>query len=539
MLSTAAHADTLDSLYRVLDAEVANASHYVALRQQRTDALKAELGRATQTAIRYELCMRLFDGYKAVRSDSAFYYIDAAASYARDMGDCNKEALSLSQKAFLCSTLGLYMEAVDVFGGIDASRLDEETQGWYALAGQHVYGELAYYSPIDSLRAIYQEKANSYERVLLEKLPEENEERLLRLEMKYYNEGKVDEALEVNDRRMSQVRSEDRQMAIISFYRFLDLRLKGDNRQALEWLVRAAIIDARNGIMDQGAMWEVANLLNAKGNIERGYRYITYAMECAQAFGTRMRSWQISPVLKTVNSNYTREIKEANNRLTVSIILISILSVLFFIAAIYVNRHRRLLAEAKSQLDKRNSELAEVNSQLTATNTRLNELNGQLHETLLQLADSSRAKEMYIGRFFTLCSAYVDRLDKLRMAVNRSAKRRDINGLVKLTGDSEQKEKDLAELYQNFDSTFLKLYPTFVEQFNAMLKPEHRIEIQEGKLTITLRIFALIRLGIEDSGKIAEFLHYSVNTIYNYRARVKNAAIDSREHFEDRVKEIK
>ena len=99
------------------------------------------------------------------------------------------------------------------------------------------------------------------------------------------------------------------------------------------------------------------------------------------------------------------------------------------------------------------------------------------------------------------------------------------------------KEKELEELYENFDSVFLNLFPTFVDDFNALLDPETQIHPKdENRLTTEIRIFALIRLGIEDSSKIAEFLHYSVNTIYNYRARIKNGAINNRESFERRVK---
>ena len=97
----------------------------------------------------------------------------------------------------------------------------------------------------------------------------------------------------------------------------------------------------------------------------------------------------------------------------------------------------------------------------------------------------------------------------------------------------------IGELYDYFDAAFLKLFPDFVEEFNALLKPEERIVLEDDcKLSTTIRIFALIRLGIEDSSKIAEFLHYSVNTIYNYRAKVKNGAICERDEFETKVKQI-
>ena len=137
------------------------------------------------------------------------------------------------------------------------------------------------------------------------------------------------------------------------------------------------------------------------------------------------------------------------------------------------------------------------------------------------------------------CSIYIDKMDDMRRKISRLVKSHDYEQLAQLTRPTEFKEKELEEFYVIFDTAFLHLFPDFVEKFNELLKPEERIEVEEGmKMTTTLRIFALIRLGIEDSSKIAEFLHYSVNTIYNYRARVKNGAIGDREHFEDHVKAL-
>ena len=111
----------------------------------------------------------------------------------------------------------------------------------------------------------------------------------------------------------------------------------------------------------------------------------------------------------------------------------------------------------------------------------------------------------------------------------------------KATGQTSAQfmEAEMPAFYQRFDTSFLSIYPDFVEEFNALLRPEERIYPEkEGALNTELRIFALIRLGIDSSTRIAELLCYSTNTIYNYRARVKNHALDDREGFEDRVRRI-
>jgi hypothetical protein len=164
-------------------------------------------------------------------------------------------------------------------------------------------------------------------------------------------------------------------------------------------------------------------------------------------------------------------------------------------------------------------------------------VNGQLSMVNNELSESNRVKEEYIGRFMSLCSQYIDKIDDYRKMVNKKMKNKELDELYRLSKSTELKEKEIEELLQNFDSVFLHLYPNFVEEFNALLQPEMRFQKRDDNRLVTeIRIFALIRLGIEDSSKIAEFLHYSVNTIYNYRARIKNGALDNRESFERRVK---
>ncbi|MBR5035945.1 MAG: transcriptional regulator, partial [Prevotella sp.] len=121
----------------------------------------------------------------------------------------------------------------------------------------------------------------------------------------------------------------------------------------------------------------------------------------------------------------------------------------------------------------------------------------------------------------------------------KMVKNHEYEDLYQLTRSQEFRDKELEDLYVSFDSAFLNLFPNFVSDFNALLQPEERITLEEkDRLNTSLRIFALIRLGIDDSSKIADFLNYSVNTIYNYRARIKNGALGDREKFEQQVREI-
>ena len=228
------------------------------------------------------------------------------------------------------------------------------------------------------------------------------------------------------------------------------------------------------------------------------------------------------PVLTQIEEGYQKELSASNQHLRLMVACSALLLFVVMVLLYYVNKQRKRIAAAHHKLK-------ETNHALQLANERLNEMNHSLNE-------SNKMKEVYIGRFLRLCAIYVDKIETMRKRVVKLVKARELN---KLLEQMQAGEAYMGELYEYFDSAFLKLFPDFVEEFNALLKPEERIVLEDdSRLSTTLRIFALIRLGIEDSSKIAEFLHYSVNTIYNYRAKIKNSAICDREEFEQRVKQI-
>lgn len=198
------------------------------------------------------------------------------------------------------------------------------------------------------------------------------------------------------------------------------------------------------------------------------------------------------------------------------------------------------LKNVNGELEQLNNQLKDANSELSQKNFLLSETNDKLTSAMSQLNDSNRVKDEYIGKFLSICSEYIDKLNNYRIKVNRKLKAGQHADLLRMTSSEQLKDDELKELFQNFDTVFLHLFPTFIDDFNALLQPSERINIDRDKkqLNTDLRIFALIRLGIDESSKIAEFLRYSPNSIYAYRARIKNKAAGNRDDFERLVKEI-
>ena len=199
---------------------------------------------------------------------------------------------------------------------------------------------------------------------------------------------------------------------------------------------------------------------------------------------------------------------------------------------VFVLRQNRKLNLARLELQQANNRLNISNKDLQHINKRLAGLNSQISE-------ANEVKEEYIGIFLTMCSEYIDKIIDSRRHVRRLLRDGRVDELRKEYSPTDGDSRELEEFYRNFDTTFLQLYPTFIEDFNSLLDKEARIEPKKGELLTTeLRIFALIRLGINDSSKIAALLRYSVSTIYNYRSKIKGHTLVSRDDFEERIKTI-
>jgi len=522
-----------------LDSVLMASPEIVAAYEQKIEDLKAQLAKAPDNQAKYVFNYNLYEHYRAFVNDSAIYYLQQCIAIADDMGDKAQAGFCRARLAFQCSSTGMFHEALDLLGQIEMSQLDLQGRVAAYEAYRHAYGELAFYTRLPDLQQKYYAKSGEYESLLFETAPADNDAVLQCREMKALNEGDLKGALHYNDQRMRAAEKGSHQYAIVSFYRYLDFSRAEQRDSAGYWLIESAISDVKNAVMDQGSMWELANRLQEEGNVKQSYRYISFASDCANRFGTRVRNWQIAPILSSIDKTYQMQTRRSNQQLRWLLAGISALALLVLLSLLFVSRQRKQLAVAHDQLNQSNQKLSKVNQQLYDSNEQLSELNSQLSTLNAHLTESNRVKEEYVGRFLQLCSLYIDKMDRMRKTVNKKIKSRDYEELYNLTRSQEMKDKELGELYENFDSAFLHLFPNFVDDFNALLKPEERIvPTEKDRLNTGIRIFALIRLGIDDSSKIAEFLHYSVNTIYNYRARIKNGAISDRENFERHVKEI-
>ena len=533
-----------DDTYRKIDEAIAQSPEYVAQYELKIGEARHALSTETSTDGKFQRNFRLFELYKPFVSDSAMYFLRQCIQLADGMGDRSASVRCRSLLAIRCSNIGMYDEALNILDSVSTlssnlSNLDSLALGTYYEAYNNVYSELQYYTRLPEMQTAYLDKAHYYEELMYQYLPPTHETCFLRREQRAQGENKLDESMRINDEWLKSVEEGSHPYAMVALYRYIEYKMRGDTVQMMHWLKESVLADIRNAAMDQGSMWELANELMLQGDIDRASHYISFTSDCANRYGSRQRNWQISPLLSHIAKEYKSQSERTTSQLRVAVTFISILALLLLGVLFFLHRRNQQLATARNALHETNGQLASLNAELKSTNEQLSMVNGQLSMVNGQLSESNRVKEEYIGRFMSLCSQYINKLDDYRKMVNKKMKNKELDELFRISKSTELKEKELEELYENFDTVFLHLFPNFIDDFNALLTPETQVRPkEENRLTTEIRIFALIRLGIEDSSKIAEFLHYSVNTIYNYRARIKNGAIGNREHFERTIKEL-
>lgn len=541
-----ADAARTDSVYRCIDEAIANASVYLSKREARIAGLKRQFDKSRGYAARYAAAFRIYREYKAFVNDSAIAWLGRAERMARRNRDIKSANYCVALKAFQCSTAGMYMESAEMLASINPRQLTRDGLLAYYTSQKHLYQELGFYTRIRNLRNKYNYKERMYADSI-KAIADKNSGIYLQLmEADCYNSDDLAQALRYNDMRMKNIDKDSHEFSIVAFYRFLDYKKMNDTDNWTYWLAMSALGDIRNAVMDQGALWELANHLNTTGHPSRSYKYINFAWQCAEKFGTRVRSTQISPVLTAIDSSYQGIMQKQKERLVIMVLVISLFAVSVLVLLIYVNKQRGKLKLTRDELSRKNrqlmklnKEMQQINENLDESNRQLTETDRQLHKAIGSLNESNRVKEKYIGLFLRQCSIYIDNMERMRKEVLTMLKNKQHTELMSKMKSHDFRDRQQQELFDIFDTTFIHLFPTFVDDFNKLLRPEERIHLDgTSRLNTDIRIFALIRLGIDDSSKIAEFLHYSVNTIYNYRARIKNGATCGRDEFEKKVKEI-
>lgn len=523
--ASAINADSLEAVYTELDQVLAKAPEYIAKRQHQIDKVKKQLAATKDAQKQYTLCYRLYELYYPYIHHDACLYLSRCITLAERLGRKEDADCCRARLAKLLVGAGFYDEAREYLAQMNPSRLTGEPLMLYEVAARALYGELAYYTTMPDLKEKYDSLTGYHENAMMKLLPKNSPTYLMTRQNQLTTAKQGAAALKLNTRWLKMTPVDSHDYAMVTLYRYLAYMAVGDTTTMMYWVTKSVISDIEHGVADQGSIWELANQLMLRGDVERAYRYISFASQCANTFGARQRKWQVAPLMAYLADKYKAASEQSHARLLLSILALSIFFIIALVLLFIAIRQRNHVKQTRNLLYE--------------SNARLKDSNERLAESIEQLADSNRVKEEYIGRFLEMCSLYVNRMDLFKKRSARYLKSRQYAKLERLIHGKGDNDEDAVELYKNFDSAFIHLFPHFVDDLNRLLRPDAQLSAEkDGQLSTSIRIFALIRLGINDSSKIAEFLHYSVNTIYNYRARVKKGALGNKDDFENKVKMI-
>ena len=315
-----------------------------------------------------------------------------------------------------------------------------------------------------------------------------------------------------------------RNYSILAYNLALLYEKEHNHTKWLENMILSGIADVYAVNRDIGSLYALASYLYEQGQLDRAYRYSTYCSDIGITFKSRVRLLHQQKLQRRIHQSYIERDHMQQKQLKLFLLFISFLTIVLLIALFFLRRQTR----------RRRKALVELH----VANGRLKSLNSELQKLNLVLRDTNYIKEEYIGQVFKLCSSYICRMEEYRKKLNRKLKAGQLEDLKKMISSTSTMSDEMKDFYEKFDSIILHLYPDFVEHFNSLLRPEEHIEVKSGRLNTELRIHALIRMGVTDSEKIAEFLHCSLQTVYNNRSITLNKSSLSKEEFLRAVKEV-
>ena len=540
------HSAQTESWLLRLDSVIQQRQVFDAMKSKRLSEMykKKESLRSTSEILSFNT--QMYDEYYVFDSDSAMNCVVQNLKIAQQT---NNEPLIHEwriKQSFVLAATGLLKESLDVMESLDVSRLSNENKIAYYNQMVYLYGHFGQYTGTGELQDYYIGLERQYNDSLHAIVTPSDPQYLWFGVWYLIGKGQQDVLKEQLQKKVSQSSLTTRYDAMAAYALARVYKENGNEDMFVRCLAMSGIADIRASNKDIASLQELAEFLVDQGEIIRAYNYINVCLQISQEYRNRVRAVSISRVYDRIlqafldrDMDQRARLKKTNVALISLLVLLAIAIVFIVSSLLRLRKSRYRLHEVNKELKRRRSEIASANQHLKEANESLIDVNEKMKKANEQLRESNLVKEEYVGYVFAICSSYISKLEEFRKDINRKAKAKMLKEILSMTDKETVVQDELKEFYQNFDAIFLRLYPTFVEDFNALLNPEERIMPRKGELLNTdLRIYALVRLGINDSVKISEFLHCSPQTIYNNRLKVRNKSKLSKTEFTEALRKI-
>lgn len=509
-----------DSLINVLAKAIENKDVSVQARLQRIEQLKSGLKDIKRVSLddQFNLYNALYHAYKTFIYDSAFEYAQKLIETAYGLKDNRRIGYARVKLGFILISSGMFKETFDSLTVARVEYMDDSTKvQYFSLLGRACY-DLGTYNNDNFYLSKYGKLANQYMDSARSHCKPDSYDYLYLSGLQSLKNSKLQEGMDYLVRVIKQFPLTPQQRAVNCHNLSYIYEALGDEEKAIEYMVYAALADLEVATKETAALYTLAKLLYARGNIKHAYIFIEQAMDDALYYGARQRKVEIGSLLPIIAAKRLNS-SEAQRKLWITYAsVVTVLSILVFVFVIVIVRQLKKLKAAELRITEANKSLQEINH---------------------TLREAIAIKDEYIGYYFTINSEYINKIEEFKKAIDHKLVNRKFDDIKFIVNNIDLKREREA-LYFSFDKVFLKLFPDFVTTFNSLFEEKDRIQLKENQLLNTeLRIFALIRMGINDTEKIAKILNYSVNTIYAYKNRVKSKSSVPNEEFESKIMEIK
>lgn len=490
---------------RQLDYVMRRRDEFKQRRVRHLDSLKTARNRVARVdSIGWlERTMEIAKGYTSFNNDSALLYFTDGYNMARDIASRHPgspvgntaDSLGMEfrmRRATYLSVSGFVNDALNEYDGIDTTRMGSVLLANYYEAGRQMYSFISFfYDGYLSTYDYWNNRSIEAQRKLLPLLQPNTDKYLLNLGEYYYNIREYTRSREILLELVKRIKKDSSTYAIATHILASIALTRGDHNEYLYYLAQSAITDTRLATLEIMSLQELGGVLFETGDTRRAHEYVSVALNNAVESHASVRMMKTTELLSMVEKDHNVQIASWRTWMYAIIAVLLMCLMALGVAMAFLRRQLTRVARMRQELQ-----------------------------------DANNTKDVYISQFLSLCSIYMDKLKQFCKLANRKISAGQVDDLYKITKSGKFIEQQSAEFYTVFDDAFLHIYPTFVEQVNALLRPEEQIVLGEGeKLNSDLRILAFMRLGIDDTNRVAQILNFSVNTIYAYRNRLRNRAI--------------
>ena len=519
---------SIERVNRLLDSVPA----FDSAKEARIDNLRRTLSYSSAGQSRYGALRQLFEEYSSYRCDSALHYINLCIDEARAHGLRETEIECTLQKTDILSRAGLFDGAQKTLASVPRADIPKALLPLYYEVNSHLYQYMYESTENTEFASLFVARRNAYNDSVVMTGPASGFTYAITHVSSLVEAKKPAEAIRELDELSGKYAEGTRERSIVEAVKGYAYAVAGDTLMQQRSLAASAASDLKASVKENLSLRQLAEVLYAEGDVDNADIYLKKSVEDANFFSARMRNSQSSQMLPLIDRTHQQLQRESHLRLQTTLWACIALAVCLLALAGVALAQNRALTTRNSQLQAAHRLLDQRGRELEAKNDALAQIN-------ISLRESNDIKEEYLGRFIDMSSSYINILEKYRVSLRKAVSQHNISAIEKQVTSNDVVNSALRELHYTFDSAFLRIFPDFPTRFNELVgeTPEPQEGAQTEMLTPTQRIYALMRLGISDTAKVAMFLRCSVATVYSYKSRAKNKS-PHRDDFEARVMSI-